>query len=215
MGAMPTERDLSLEVLARTAREVTAGILAIPAAAKAFALGIAKQLFPEHFGAVPAGTLAVETRQNASALLGIRTPTASDVFVLGHGFFSQDHRVAAGLREVYPATTLVAIVQTAGERAFLDELNLRRAKAGLLPVLATGPESSAELKAHLAKVRGTVRATALLYSAESVPSALKHQLPNTVVVTPRMLKGFLNAVDMLVSDLVRDLKAQFAMAQSA
>jgi glucose-6-phosphate isomerase len=219
MGLISLERNPTLEAALITAEKVTAGILSRLDAAKVFVSGVvikvAQELFPGHFGMVPTGTMAVEAREKASALLGIRTPTASDVFVLGHGFFSQDHRVAAGLREVYPATTIVAIVNTAGERAFLEELNLRLAKEGLLPVLATGPESPAELRAHLAKVQGTVRATALLYSAESIPSALKQQLPNTVIVTSRMLKGFLNAIDMLVSGLVKDLKAQFAMARSA
>jgi phosphomannomutase len=177
---------------------------------------IARAFFSEHFSLVPAGTLAEDTRKTARTLLGIRTiPAASDVFVLGHEFFSQDYRVAAGLREVYPATTIVAIVKTAGERAFLEKLNLRLAKEGLLPILATGSESSAELKAHLARVRGTVRATALLYSAETIPLALKQQIPNTMVVTPRMLNGFLSSVDMLVSGLVKDLQAQFALAKSA
>jgi|GEM_PF-1546 len=212
---LPEDREPALEVLVRTAKEVTAGILAVKDAAKAYATEIVRQLFPGHFSAVPAGTLAVAARKKASSLLGIRAPTASDVFVLGHGFFSQDPRVAAGLREVYPATTIVAIVQTAGERAFLEELNLRLAKEGLPPILVTGPESPAELKAHLDKVQGTVRATALLYSAESVPVALRQQIPNTLPVTPRMLKGFLNAVDVLVSALVADIQAQFAMAKSA
>jgi hypothetical protein len=219
MGQIALVRNPTLEAALITAEKVTAGILSRLDAVKVFVSGvvieIAQKLFPGHFSAVPTGTMAVEAREKASALLGIRSPTASDVFVLGHGFFSQDHRVAAGLREVYPATTIVAIVNTAGERAFLEELNLRLAKEGLLPILATGPESPAELKAHLAKVQGTIRATALLYSAESIPSALKQQLPNTVIVTSRMLKGFLNAIDMLVNGLVKDLKAQFAMARSA
>jgi len=208
--------ELPLEVLLRTAREVTGGILAVAAArAQESWNRIASTLFPEHFGAVPVGALADSAREKAKMLLGIRSVTNSDVFVLGHGFFSQDYRVAAGVREVYPATTLVAIVKTAGERAFLKELNLRLAKEGLLPILAAGSESSEELRTHLATIRGTVRATALLYGSEIVPAILKKQLPNTVVVTPRMLKGFLNAVDMLVNGIVSDLEAQFATARSA
>ncbi len=208
--------NLPIEVLLRTAREVTGGILAVAAARVQESWNsIASTLFPEHFSVVPVGALADSAREKAKMLLGVRSVTDSDVFVLGHGFFSQDYRVAAGVREVYPATTLVAIVKTAGERAFLKELNLRFAKEGLLPILAAGSKSSDELRAHLATMRGTVRATALLYGSETIPEALKQQLPNTVVVTPRMLNGFLNAVDMLVSGLVSDLQAQFATARSA
>ena len=151
-------------------------------------------------------------------VLGIRMATdkrVSDVFILGHGFFSQDLRVAAGMREIYPMTPIVAIVNTAGERAFLEILNLRLAKEGQLPILATGPESPEELKTHLSAVRGPVRATALLYNAETVPVALKEQIPNKLVVTQKMLGGFLNAVDALVSSLVRDLQIRLATSKSA
>jgi len=216
-GAFPETHVLdNIATKLRVAREVTGNIVEIGVTKlKSFASVIVRSLFPEHFSAVPAGALADKSRETAKMLLGIRTVTASDVFVLGHGFFSQDYRVAAGVREIYSATTLVAIVNTAGERAFLKELNLRLAKEGLLPILAAGSETSEELRAHLATVRGTVRATALLYGSETIPEMLKHHIPNTVVVTSRMLSGFLNAVDMLVSGIVSDLQARFAMARSA
>ncbi|MFH0985734.1 MAG: hypothetical protein V1882_09425 [Candidatus Omnitrophota bacterium] len=211
-------QKLSLAVKLRTAAEVTGGILErAVSAAKGSWDKIVSMLFPQHLSAVPTGSLANKTREKAMAILGIRTvPVALDVFVLGHEFFSQDHRVAVGVRQVYSATPIIAIVKTAGERAFLKELNLRLAKEKLLPILAADSKDPSELKAHLASVKGgAVRATALLYAAETVPVELVDQIPNTETVTPRMLKGFLNAVDMLVSGLVSDLRGQFAVAHSA
>ncbi len=201
----------------RVAKEVTGNIVAIGVTKlKSFASVIVRSLFPEHFNAVPVGALAGKSREKAKMLLGMRTATASDVFVLGHGFFSQDYRAAVGMRRVYSETPIVAIVKTDAERAFLEGLNLRLKKEGMLEILATGSENAGELKAHLGMVRNPVVRT-LLFNGETIPAALIKQLPekNRMNVTPRMMGGFLNAVDMLVSGLLSGLQAQFATARSA
>ncbi|MBI4711415.1 MAG: hypothetical protein HY767_03015, partial [Candidatus Omnitrophica bacterium] len=121
-----------------------------------------------------------------------------------------------GMRRVYSETPIVAIVKTDAERAFLEGLNLRLKKEGMLEILATGSENAGELKAHLGMVRNPVVRT-LLFNGETIPAALIKQLPekNRMNVTPRMMGGFLNAVDMLVSGLLSGLQAQFATARSA
>jgi two-component system response regulator CpxR len=210
--------EASLAAKIGTALRVAANTVSpLLSSSPVYASEIVPELFPGRSpgSMVLSGTLAKEYVRTAQQALGIRTVTASDVFVLGHEFFSQDFRLAAGMREVYPGTLIVAIVNTTGEREFLKELNLRLAKKGQLPILAAGAKNPNELKAHLNSVRGFVRATALLYGAETVPDALKQQLPNTVVVTQKMLGGFLNVIDSLVTGLVHDLQAQFAMAKSA
>ena len=171
-----------------------------------------------------AGTLSEksieEILKKAQEQLGIRQDalSASDVFVLGSNLFLNDHRAAAGIRQAYPQTTIVAIVRTPAQRALLEELNLRLAKEGFLPVLPVDANQPAELAVHLKKVRdlhSTVRPMALLYGAETIPELLKQQIPNQVTVTQRMLNGFLTAMDSMVAKLVGDLAARFATARSA
>ena len=181
------------------------------------------ELFPEgsHENVRLSEAQVEEHKKAAMGALGIRDvadKSVSEVLVLMHGIFSQDPlRVAAGMRATYPGAVIVAIVNTPEERAFLKELNLHLAREDQQPVLAAGSESPDQLKKHIGAVHGSIRVTPLLYGSETIPEALKEQLPdeNKVVVTKTMLGGFLNAVDALVSDLVTDLQTQYVTGKSA
>ena len=212
---------VSVRGMAKTAKAVTGGLYArvVVAATKAVNALLAL-VMPTRSAGTLSETLAAESIKKAQMLLGLRqeTLTASDVFVLGRDLFLHDHRAAVGIRQAYSQTTITAIVRTPAERALLDELNLRLAKESLLPILPVGEDNPAELAAHLNQVRtahGTVRPMALLYGAETIPVALKQQLPNQMTITQRMLKGFLAAMDALVAKLVNDLATRFATARSA
>jgi hypothetical protein len=144
--------------------------------------------------------------------------TASDVLVLSSALVSQNLEVAAAMREAYSQATILASVRTPAERAFLEALNLRLVKAGLLPVLPVDEQDGAGFEEHLkavSKAHGPVRVTAMFFGAELVPELLRQQAFIRVNVTPRMLKGFLNAMGSLVEKLVSDLAGAFATAHSA
>lgn len=207
----------SVRSMLRTASDVSGNILPLVAVAWNSVTEIAQALFPAHpTDSALSGDLAEQRRVTARMTLGYRTVSSSDVHILGPGFFTQDIRVAPGMREDYPKATIVAIVETQAQRDFLMELNTRLGEEhAILMASATNPK---ELRSHLAKVRqthGSVRPIAWLYGSETLPDALRDQIPNVEIVTPRMLRGFLNAMDMLVSSLVQGLQARFAMARSA
>ena len=216
MPEMLSSLNVSIRGIVKTAKEVTGGILA---AATVKATKAITALLNLVTGNQRSEAIAEKSIARARAVLpgALRTDlTPSDVLVLGHEFFLKDHRAAAGMRKIHPKTTIAVIVSTDAERALLKDLNLHLSKEGLDPILAAGSKSSEELKVHLKGVRNPI-VRAVLYGAESIPEALKQQLPdsNKIIVTPRMFNGFVSAVDVLVSGLVSDMQAKFAMARSA
>jgi NAD+ synthase (glutamine-hydrolysing) len=215
---------ISIPGIVKTAREVTdgivAGVMMKAAAVKKYAQSLLALVMPGRSAGTLSETSAAETRKKAQMLLGIRQETlsTSDVFVLGSDLFLRDHRAAAGIRQAYPQTTITAIVRTPAERVLLENLNRLLAREGLLPVLPVDAQNPAELKAHLdsvRKARGSVRPMALLYGSETIPEALKQQIPNQTTITQKMLSGFMNAMGALMKKLESDLAATFATAKSA
>jgi acetate kinase len=159
-----------------------------------------------------------EAIKKAQGALGVgqkTTLTASDVLALSSVLVSQDLEVAAAMRKAYSQATILAVVRNSAQRTFINGLNLRLKAAGLGEVIPVDEQDQAGFKAQVEKVRkahGAVQVTAMLYG-ELVPELLKEY--NLVNVTPRMLKGFLNAMGSLVEKLVSDLAAAFATAKSA
>ena len=215
---------ISVMGMVKTAREVAGDTVArvVLAAAKAkhYAQSLLSLVMPGRLAGTLSEGAAAEVRTKAQMLLGIRqeTLTASDVFVLGNDLLLQDHRAAAGIRQAYSQTTITAIVRTPAERALLVKLNLLLAKEGLLPVIPVDAQNPAELQALLDRVHhehGSVRPTALLYGSETIPELLRHQIPNQITVTQRMLAGFLSVMGSLMQKLESDLASVFATAKSA
>jgi hypothetical protein len=215
-------KDVPLPGMIKTTKEIMRGIYAagVIAAAKAQAQ-LLRLVMPSNRAGEFSEALTAKIRKTARMLLGVGQKTiltASDVLVLSSALVSQNLEVAAAMREAYSQATILASVRTPAERAFLEALNLRLVKAGLLPVLPVDEQDGAGFEEHLkavSKAHGPVRVTAMFFGAELVPELLRQQAFIRVNVTPRMLKGFLNAMGSLVEKLVSDLAGAFATAHSA
>ena len=135
--------------------------------------------------------------------------------MLSPEFVKKDLRAAAGMRKLYGQATLMAIVTTQAEQDVLGKLNQHFAKEGLQPIVAVDAKDVASFKARLSRIQNAVVRPVLL-GGEVLPAALLKLLDkNQIVVTEGMYNRFVNAVDMLVADLVSGLQAKAAMGRSA
>ncbi|MFH0984074.1 MAG: glucose-6-phosphate isomerase [Candidatus Omnitrophota bacterium] len=210
-----TRLKVSIKGVTGTAKNVTGGLYArtilATASAKAALLEMAAN--PEERSEIAKRFMAT-----AMMLLGLRGATDSDVFVLSPEFVQKDLgkklSATAGMRKLYRQASLIAIVTTQDEQDVLGKLNLRLAKQGLEPIVVVDKNDVGALKSHLSRKNAIVRP--MLLGGEVLSVELLTLLgKNQIVVTEGMYNRFVDAVSMLVADLVSGLQAKAAMGRSA
>jgi hypothetical protein len=156
----------------------------------------------------------------ARRALGVKTAGISDAFILAPELALELGLIAA-MRSLFGDIPIVVLVRNAADRGFLETLNIQLAKTHRPQILPadTLDEARKLLDTEAARLRSTgglsLNLKALAFASEPLATALKEQLPDTMLVTSKMFKNFLNLAGERINTLIAEVRAQFAMARSA
>ena len=181
---------------------------------------IAVSLFPVSL--VQKAREAIDRTRFAAArrALGVKTAGISDAFILAPEL-ALDLGLIAAMRSLFGDIPIVVLVRNAADRGFLETLNIQLAKTHRPQILTadTLDEERKLLDTEAASLRSTgglsLNLKALAFASEPLATALKEQLPDTMLVTSKMFKNFLNLAGERINTLIAEVRAQFAMARSA
>jgi|GEM_PF-612491 len=156
----------------------------------------------------------------AQRVLGVKTLSAADAFILGPEF-ALDHGAIAVMRTVFGDMPVVVLVRNDKDRVFINNLNGQLSRANRPDILMADTLAQAKtlMDKEAAKLRGgkvsSFNMKAMVFSSEPLATLLREQIPDITFVTPKMFKNFLSLAGERINSLVQEVQAQFALARSA